>query len=258
VLLACDIGNSQLVLGVWRGEELLSTYRLTTRADSTSDEYVSLVGQLLAPAGLPAEGFSGAIVSSVVPPLTGTLAEAMRRVTGCEPLVVSPGIRTGLNILYEDPREVGADRIVNAVGALALREPPFIIVDFGTATTFDLVMPPADYIGGAIAAGVTVSLDALVDRTSKLPKVELELPREVVGRTTADSIRSGILLGHAAMVDGMIARIEAEHDRHCFVVATGGLAGFIQGVTQRIDRIEPDLTLLGLRLLFEKNQGGSI
>lgn len=258
MLLACDIGNSQLVLGVWRGEELLATYRLTTRADSTSDEYVSLIGQLLAPAGLPAEGFSGAIVSSVVPPLTGRLVEAMQKVTGREPLLVSPGIKTGLNILYEDPREVGADRIVNAVGALALHEPPFVIVDFGTATTFDLVMSPADYLGGAIAAGITISLEALVGRTSRLPEVELVLPDKVVGRTTEGSIRSGILLGHAAMVDGMIARIEAEHSCRCFVLATGGLAELMQNASQRIDRVEPNLTLLGLRLLFEKNRGASV
>lgn len=241
------------MLGVWRGEELLATYRLTTRIDSTSDEYVSLIGQLLAPAGLPAEGFNGAIVSSVVPPLTGRLAEAMRRVTGREPLLVSPGIKTGLNILYEDPREVGADRIVNAVAGLTVHKPPLIVVDFGTATTFDLVMPPADYLGGAIAAGVAISLDALVARTSRLAKVETVLPEKTVGRTTAESIRSGILIGHAAMVDGMIERIEAEQDSRCYVLATGGLASLIQGASRRIDRVEPDLTLLGLRLLFEKN-----
>ncbi len=254
MLLACDIGNTNIMLGVWRGDELVATFRLHTRADATSDEYISLIGHLLSRHSPPIEGFTGCIISSVVPPLTAELAQTMTRLTGRKCFIVSPGIKTGLNIMYDDPREVGSDRIVNAVAGISLFEPPLIVLDFGTATTFDLITPPANYVGGAIAPGLILSMEALAERTAKLPKVELTPPKSVVGKTTSDSIRSGIIFGHASMVDGLTERIEQEFSVKCKVIATGGLAHLIKKASKRIEHVEPNLTLIGLRILWEKNK----
>lgn len=254
MLLVCDIGNSNIVVGIWKDKELLWKFRLHTSLETTSDEYVSLLSRLIEKVSLPAQAFEGSIISSVVPPLTGEVGKAIKEITSTEPFVVSPGIRTGLNILYDDPREVGADRIVNAVAAISLLEPPVIVVDFGTATTFDVITPPANYLGGAIAPGISISMESLATRTAKLPKVETILPAKAVGRNTADSIRSGVLIGHAAMADGMIERIEKELGISAKVIATGGFAELIRNASTRINIIEPNLTLLGLRLLWEKNR----
>jgi len=254
VLLAADIGNTNIVIGLWQDGELAHRFRLFTRLDATSDEYVSLLRSLLSPEELAGRAFSGAVMSSVVPPLVPRLVKVLERITGYEPLVVGPGVKTGLNIRYEDPREVGADRIVNSVAALHLHRPPLIVVDFGTATTFDVLMPPADYLGGAIAPGIDISREALAERTSRLPRVELALPPGPIGRTTVDSIRSGILWGHGVMVDGMVALIEQQIGAQAKVLATGGFGELMRRASMRIDEVNPNLTLLGLRLLWEKNR----
>jgi type III pantothenate kinase len=254
MLLVADVGNTNIVIGVWDETRLVHRFRITTRLEATSDEYRSLLQSLLQPAQLAPNVFDGAILSSVVPPLIPRIEKVVEQVAGHEPLVVGPGIKTGLNILYEDPREVGADRIVNCVAALSLHEAPLIVVDFGTATTFDVVVPPADYLGGAIAPGIEISREALAERTARLPRVELALPEAVVGRTTVESIRSGILWGHGAMVDGLIARIEAECGIQAKVIATGGFGELMRRASSRLDQADPNLTLLGLRLLWERNR----
>jgi len=254
MLLVVDIGNSNIVIGVWRDGELEHRFRITTRHDATTDEYVGLLRSLFSPEWLNLQKFTGAAMSSVVPPLVPRMMKVIERLTGHEPLVVGPGVKTGLNILYEDPREVGADRIVNSVGALAQHEPPLIVVDFGTATTFDVLQPPADYLGGAIAPGIDISREALSERAARLPLVELALPDDPVGRTTVESIRSGVLWGHGAMVDGLIAHIEERQGFTAKVVATGGFGELMRRASKRIEIVDPNLTLLGLRLIWEKNQ----
>ncbi len=254
MLLAVDVGNTNIVIGVWQGDKIIARFRITTRHDATSDEYVSLAHGLLGNIKLGKGSVEGAVMSSVVPPLVPRLVKVIERITGVEPLVVGPGVKTGLNILYEDPREVGADRIVNCVAALSRWKPPLIVVDFGTATTFDVLMPPADYLGGCIAPGIDISREALAERTAKLPRVELALPSEVIGRTTADSIRSGILWGHGAMVDGLAAMIEKQIGAKAKVVATGGFGELMRRASKRISAADPNLTLLGLRLIYERNR----
>ena len=254
MLLAVDVGNTNIVIGVWQGDKIIARFRITTRHDATSDEYVSLAHGLLGDIKLDKGSVEGAVMSSVVPPLVPRLVKVIERIAGVEPLVVGPGVKTGLNILYEDPREVGADRIVNCVAALSRWQPPLIVVDFGTATTFDVIVPPSDYLGGAIAPGIDISREALAGRTAKLPRVELALPNEVVGRTTVDSIRSGILWGHGAMVDGLAAMIEKQIGAKAKVVATGGFGELMRRASKRISAADPNLTLLGLRLIYERNR----
>lgn len=253
MLLVCDIGNSNIVFGIYDGSRLLRNWRLTSRLNATVDEYLVMMGTLLDHhAG--DSGISDAIISSVVPPLLPKLREVIERLTGAEPLIVGPGVRTGLDIQYEDPRQVGADRIVNAVAALERHEPPLIAVDFGTATTFDVVLEPNIYLGGIIFPGITISLDSLVNRTAKLPKVELSHVERIVGRNTSESIRSGILNGTGAMVDELIDRICEEQQIEPTILATGGFAGLVKDYSRRIQHVETDLTLFGLRLIWERNR----
>jgi len=253
VLLVCDIGNSNIVLGLYDGDGLEAHWRLTSRHDATVDEYVVLVGGLLDRFGAE-RSVAAAIVSSVVPPLTQKIDEAVQALFGIRPLIVGPGLRTGLDIQYDDPREVGADRIVNAVGALNRHAPPLIAVDFGTATTFDVVLPPNIYLGGVIVPGVIVARDALIERTALLPNIEVRAVDRVVGRNTAESIRSGLYRGTGVMVDGMIDAIAEEQAIDPVVIATGGLAPLIASAASRIDHVEMDLTLWGLRQLWLKNK----
>ncbi len=254
MLLACDIGNTNIVVGVFRGENLLATFRIHTRPDATRDEYASLFSSLLSSTALPSTEFEGCVISSVVPALSSEVGGALQKLTAKSPFIVSPGIKTGLNILYDDPREVGSDRIADAVAGLALESPPLIIVDFGTATTFNLVLPPANYVGGLIAPGIVISMEALARRTAKLQEVELTIPPSTVGKNTSDAIRSGILLGHGAMVDGIIERVEIENGISANVIATGGHASLVKQISKKINRVEPNLTLLGLRIIWEKNK----
>jgi len=249
-----DVGNTNIVFGVFEGEKLVREWRIGTMRDRTSDEYGVLVRNLYATGGLAPDDVHDAILSSVVPPLTKVITDLCRGYFDIDPIVVGPGVKTGMPILYDSPREVGADRIVNAVAAYAIHEEPTIVVDFGTATTFDYISAKGEYLGGAIVPGITVSVEALFQRASKLPRVELVKPRKVIGRNTVESIQSGILYGYVSLVDGMVDRIREENDADARVLATGGLASFIAPESRTIERTVPQRTLDGLRIIYDRNR----
>jgi type III pantothenate kinase len=258
-LLAVDIGNTNVTLGVFDLSDpakpsLAHHWRMATHRELTSDEILVTLRGLTDLAGCKMESFRDAIVSSVVPPLLPIWERVCTKLLGKAPLVVGPGIKTGMPVRYENPREVGADRIVNSVAAFELMGGPVIAVDFGTATTWDCVSERGEYLGGAIFPGIVISMEALFERTSMLHRVELARPRSVIGRTTTQSIQSGLLFGYAGLVDAMVRRIKSELGEHARVIATGGLAQRIAAETETIERVEPHLTLEGLRLLFEKNR----
>ncbi len=259
-LLAVDIGNTNVTLGVFDTSDpskpaLAHHWRMATHRELTSDEILVTLRGLCDLAGCRMDAFGDAIVSSVVPPLLPIWERVCSKLLGKAPMVVGPGIRTGMPVRYENPREVGADRIVNAVAAYELMGGPVIAVDFGTATTWDCVSDKGEYLGGAIFPGIVISMEALFERTSMLHRVELARPRSVIGRTTTQSIQSGLLFGYAGLVDAMVQRIRTELGANARVIATGGLAQRIAAETETIERVEPYLTLEGLRLLFEKNRG---
>ncbi|HIB63916.1 MAG TPA: type III pantothenate kinase [Phycisphaerales bacterium] len=258
MLLAIDIGNTNVTLGVFEGEEVRSDWRLRSSRHSSKDEVgMSLMG-LFQYAGLKVADLRGVCLASVVPPLTGTYVQACLQYLRITPLVVETGVKTGVKVQVTEPRSVGADRIVNACAVKALVNGPAIVVDFGTATTFDAVDRHGNYIGGAIAPGLEVAVDSLSGRTAKLPRVELVVPPRAIGKSTIEAIRSGVLFGYVSLVEGMIARISAEmaeeEGGECTVVATGGLAPTIAGLTSVIHRVEPNLTLEGLRLIWNLNR----
>jgi type III pantothenate kinase len=263
-LLAVDVGNTNTVLGLWHGTELVRHWRLTTRREATADEIALSVRGLLADgpfsSGLAAAGGKPGpvrvIVASVVPSLKFSLKQALRQVLGREPVFVEPGIKTGMPILYEVPQEVGADRIVNAVAAFEAVGGPCIVVDFGTATTFDVVTARGEYAGGVIVPGIAISAEALFEKAARLWRVEIRRPDKVVGKTTASSIQSGLYFGYLSLVDGVIDRIAEEIAARPRVIATGGLAELFGGGSEKIEQIDPLLTLKGLRLIDERNRGG--
>lgn len=252
-LLAVDVGNTNTVLGLYDGGELLRHWRLTTRRDATSDEIALSVGGLLGSAGSPVPEV---IVASVVPSLRFPIRQAFRQMFNAEPLFVEPGVRTGMPILYEVPQEVGADRIVNAVAAHARLGGPCVVVDFGTATTFDVVTARGEYAGGVIVPGIAISAEALFEKAARLWRVEIRRPERVIGKTTASSIQSGLYFGYLSLVDGVIDRIAKELQASPRVIATGGLAELFGGGSERIEVVDPLLTLTGLRLVHERNRGG--
>jgi type III pantothenate kinase len=256
-LLAVDVGNTNTVLGLWHGTQLSRHWRLTTRRDATADEIALSVRGLFAagPAPEPLTAMR-VIVASVVPSLRFPMRQAFRQVVDREPLFVEPGIKTGMPILYEVPQEVGADRIVNAVAAYDRAGGACIVVDFGTATTFDVVTARGEYAGGVIVPGISISAEALFEKAARLWRVEIRRPERVVGKTTAGSIQSGLYFGYLSLVDGMIDRIVAEVGEKPRVIATGGLAELFGGGSQRIEEVDPLLTLKGLRLIDERNRGG--
>jgi len=254
LLLTIDAGNTNTVLGVHAGEELRAHWRLTTRREQTTDEYGILVRNLFSASGIDPAEIGGVALASVVPPLTPVLVTLARQYLEREPLVVEPGVRTGMPILYEPPGDVGADRIVNGVAAFATFGGPVIVVDFGTATTFDVVTRKGEYAGGVICPGVGISADALFQRAARLPRVDIRNPGRVVGRSTVASMQSGLYFGYAAMVEGMIARIRAELGEPVRVVATGGLAETLAADVPSIEAVDPVLTLTGLRLIWERNR----
>lgn len=256
-LLTIDAGNTNTVFGVHDGPELRAHWRLTTRREQTADEYGVLVRSLFAASGVEPGSIQGVALASVVPPLTPVLIELSRDYLGQDPLVVEPGVKTGLPILYEPPGDVGADRIVNGVAALAQYGAPVVVVDFGTATTFDVITPKGEYAGGVICPGVGISADALFQRAARLPRVDVRNPGRVIGRSTVASIQSGLYFGYAAMVEGIIARIRAELGEDVRVVATGGLATALAADVPSIEAVDPVLTLTGLRLIWERNRGSA-
>ena len=257
MLLAVDIGNTNVVFGLYRGRSLEQTFRVSTVITRTEDEYGVLLQQLLMLRKIPSDSVDAAIISSVVPPLTEVMAGAVRHAFARDPLVVGPGLKTGMPVLMENPREVGADRIVNAVAAYELTKSSVIVVDFGTATTFDCVSAKGEYLGGVIVPGVQVSLEGLISRAAKLSRVELAAPPHVIGRNTTHALQSGVVFGYASMVDGMIARLEAELGHPCRVLATGGLAALIAKHTERLAQVDVNLTLDGLCLIHERNAGAA-
>jgi type III pantothenate kinase len=252
-LLAVDVGNTNTVLGVFRGDELVAHWRFQTNAGRTSDEYAVLVHSLLELEGFAWGSLTHGIISSVVPPAVFGLTRFFKQHLDISALLVGPGIKTGMPILYENPREVGADRIVNAVAAYEQLRAGCIVVDFGTATTWDVVTPKGEYLGGVIAPGMQISAEALYEHAAKLPRVEIGRPPKVVGRNTVASMQAGLLFGYAGMVDVLVERIRGEVDFPARCLATGGLARLVATESRTIEQTDELLTLKGLKILFDRN-----
>lgn len=257
MILAIDIGNTNIVIGCCDQETIHFVERLSTGNGKTELEYAIIVKNVLELYGIKPKELEGSIISSVVPPATNIVRRAVEKVTGKPVKIVGPGIKTGLNILMDDPAQVGSDRIVNAVAAIHEYPVPLVIIDMGTATTFCVIDEKKCYIGGMILPGVGVSLDALTTRTSQLPRISVEPPKKPIGKNTIDSMKSGIIYGNAACVDGVVERIEEELGQKVTVLATGGLAGQIVPYCKREIIIDDQLLLKGLRYIYEKNMGRS-
>lgn len=253
MILVFDVGNTNIVLGIFKDRELVQNWRLSTARHRTDDEYGMLLKELFASAGLSMASIRAVVLSSVVPPINTTLERACQKYFHVDPLFVGPGIKTGMPIKYENPREVGADRIVNAVAGYEQYGGPLIIVDFGTATTFCAISARGEYLGGAIAPGIGISTEALFARAAKLPRVELVKPPTVIGKNTVNSMQSGFVYGFAGQVNGIVERMKREMEGQPTVVATGGLAELIASEATAIDRVDKYLTLTGLRIIYERN-----
>jgi len=255
MLLTLDVGNTNLKIGAWEGDRLLASWRVVSRRDQTADEYGLFLDTLLRTRGLRTQDVNGIAIANVVPPVQPTLDWMCERHFGITPFVVDPAVNPGIAVTVDHAGEVGADRIVNAVAAVARYSAPLICVDLGTATKFNCVNSRGEFIGGAIGPGIRTSLDALLSRAARLFHVELVRPKDVIGRNTVTNIQSGFVYGFASMVDGMIDRIRAEMGSGAPVVATGGLAPLVADVARTIDHVHPDLTLEGLRILFDRSRG---
>jgi type III pantothenate kinase len=256
MLLAIDVGNTNVTLALFDGDRLAADWRVTTHRERTADEVAVELRQLFSLRGYELGVVDGVVISSVVPNLNPPLIEASRRYLKCEPVMVGPGVKTSVRIRYENPKDVGADRIANALAAFTKYGGPVIVIDFGTAVTYDAINEQGDYLGGAISPGVEISLDALVSQTAMLRRVEPVAPDSVIGRNTVTSIQSGLVWGFVAQVEGMVARMVAELGGSARVVATGGQAALVAGLTHVIEVTDPLLTLEGLRLIYNQNADG--
>jgi type III pantothenate kinase len=258
MLLAIDVGNTNIVLGVFDGTTLVQSWRLTTLRERTADELGLLVDGLFAHARIDKARVDSIILGSVVPPLTGTTRAMVERHFGLKALTIEPGLDTGMPILYDNPAEVGADRIVNGIAAYEqfgkAAGRPVVVVDFGTATTLDAITAKGEYLGGAICPGVQISADALFQRTARLPRIEVRKPARAIGRTTVGAMESGLFFGYVGMVEGLVRRMSEELGGNAVCVATGGLAEVIAPETPLIHHVDPDLTLQGLRIVWERNR----
>jgi type III pantothenate kinase len=254
MILVLDTGNTNIVLGVYHSDELIHHWRMETDRYKTEDEYGMQVKALFNHAGIEFSQIHGIIISSVVPSIMFSLERMCQKYFGLKPLVVGPGVKTGLNIKYENPREVGADRIVNAVAAIEEYGPPLIIVDFGTATTYCYINEKGEYMGGAIAPGIGISTEALFTKASKLPRIELTKPENVVGKNTVSAMQAGIVYGYVGQVEGIVSRMKAQSKEQPTVIVTGGMANLIASESTVIDKIDPYLTLKGLHIIYERNQ----
>ncbi|OGD19013.1 MAG: pantothenate kinase [Candidatus Aminicenantes bacterium RBG_16_63_16] len=255
MLLAVDIGNTTIALGVFEGKRLVNEWRARSEREKTADEYGILLLDLLRLAGLEPAAIDGVIISSVVPPLTPVFQELGQRLFGRKALVVGPGLKTGMPILYENPGEVGADRVVASLAAFEKHGGPCIVVDFGTATTFDSVTAKGEYLGGAIAPGIQISAEALYLRTAKLPRIEVVKPKRAIGKTTVASMQSGIYFGYVGLVNHLIAEIGKELGGRPVIVVTGGFAAQLGPEIRGAHRLEPHLVLEGLRIIYDRNAG---
>ncbi|MGI9861068.1 type III pantothenate kinase [Moorella naiadis] len=253
MLLAIDVGNTNIVMGIFAGRELKCHWRVASDRQKTADEYGLIVHQLAHYQGLKIQDIKAVALASVVPTLTQVLAEMIAKQLGCQPFIIGPGVKTGMPIRFDNPREVGADRIVNGVAVYELYGGPAIVVDFGTATTFDAISDRGEYLGGAIAPGIGIATDALFARAAKLPRVELVRPPRIIGKNTIACMQAGIMYGFIGQVEGIITRMQAELGGRAMVVATGGLAGLIGPEVNCINKVDPMLTLEGLRIVYERN-----
>ena len=254
MLLAADIGNTNITLGVFDGEKLKGTWRIATGVHRMPDEYAIMILGFFDRQHIKASEIKDVVLCSVVPPLIGNFEELCQRYMHVTPLVVEAGVKTGIRICMDNPREVGADRIVNAVAAHQLYGGPVIVIDLGTATTFDAVSGEGDYLGGAIAPGISIATEALFTRTAALPRVELAPPKRAIGRNTIAAMQSGIVFGYVGLIEGVVSRIQKELGDKAKVVATGGYAELLAKETRIIDVVNPDLTLVGLRLIYDMNK----
>lgn len=254
LIFVLDVGNTNIVLGVFEGEKLIHHWRMETNRHKSEDEYAMQVKALFEHAHLAFSDITGIIISSVVPPIMSALERMCEKYFDLVPLVVGPGIKTGLNIKYENPREVGADRIVNAVAAIKDYGSPLIIVDFGTATTYCYINEQKQYMGGAIAPGISISTEALYSKAAKLPRIEIVRPDGIIGKNTVASMQAGILYGYVGQVEGIVQRIKAYSKTDPTVIATGGMAELIANESKAINIVDPFLTLKGLLLIYRRNK----